>query len=121
MLVNIDGLKELSLLNLIYSEIILNYHNLEEVGVLRLGKKKNSGAGFYISTSSIIWVDSSLLLIIVCLDINKVKELSSLNLIYTTTHPWCGGKYKCLWGVSGKNQGSSHQEKASNTYTLRLG
>ena len=40
MFVNIDGLKELSLLNLIYSEIILNYHNLEEVGVLRLGKKK---------------------------------------------------------------------------------
>ena len=54
MFVNIDGLKELSLLNLIYSEIILNYHNLEEVGVLRLGKKKNSSAGFYISISSII-------------------------------------------------------------------
>ena len=40
MFVNIDGLKELNLLDLIYSEIILNYHNLEEVGILRLGKKK---------------------------------------------------------------------------------
>ena len=49
-----------------------------------------------------------------------MKELSSLNLIYSTEHPWCGGKCKCLWGMRGKGRDSSHQKIASNTYTLRL-
>jgi len=29
-------------------------------------------------------------------------------------------KYKCLWGVGGKGQGSSLQEGALHTYILRL-
>ena len=34
---------------------------------------------------------------------------------------WLLHKYKCLWGVGGKRWGSSLQEGASHTYTLRLG
>ena len=30
-------------------------------------------------------------------------------------------KYMCLWSVEGKSRGSSFQEEASNTYTLKLG
>ena len=30
-------------------------------------------------------------------------------------------KYKCLWSVKGKSQGSSIQERILHTYTLRLG
>ena len=29
-------------------------------------------------------------------------------------------KYKCLWGMGGKGRGSSLQEGASHTYTIRL-
>ena len=29
-------------------------------------------------------------------------------------------KYKCLWGVRGKDWGSSFQERVSHTHTLRL-
>ena len=43
--------------------------------------------------------------------------------IKTTIHPWCDDHflYKYLWGVGGKGRGSSLQERASHTYTLRLG
>ena len=34
---------------------------------------------------------------------------------------WSLHKYKYLWGVGGKGQGSSFQEGVSHTYTLRLG
>ena len=36
---------------------------------------------------------------------------------------WSLHKYKCLWDVGGggKGHGSSLQERASHTYTLRLG
>ena len=34
---------------------------------------------------------------------------------------WSLHKYKCLWDVGSKGQGSSLQEGVSHTYTLRLG
>ena len=34
---------------------------------------------------------------------------------------WSLHKYKCLWGVGGKDWGLSLQEGVSHTYTLRLG
>ena len=34
---------------------------------------------------------------------------------------WSLYMYKCLWGVEGKRRGSSLQERASHTHTLRLG
>ena len=34
---------------------------------------------------------------------------------------WSLHKYKCLWSVGGKGQGSSLNEGVSHTYRLRLG
>ena len=34
---------------------------------------------------------------------------------------WIFHKYKCLWGVGDKGQGSSFQEQTSHTYIFRLG
>ena len=44
------------------------------------------------------------------------------NIIYhrTSLVRWSLHKYKCLWSVEGKGQGSSLQERALHTYTLRL-
>ena len=39
---------------------------------------------------------------------------------YTPLVRWSLHKYKCLWNVEGKGRGSSLQEGASHTYTLRL-
>ena len=47
------------------------------------------------------------------------------NYIYLDHHfplvQWSLYKYKCLWSVGGKGRGSSLQEGALHTYTLRLG
>ena len=44
------------------------------------------------------------------------------NIIYhcTSLVRWLLHKYKCLWSVRGKGQGSSLQEGALHTYTFRL-
>ena len=53
--------------------------------------------------------------------------IHSSNLIYlTTAHPSCNGHSSSIsvcemWGVGGKGQGPSLQEKISYKYTLRLG
>ena len=45
------------------------------------------------------------------------------NIIYhrTSLMRWSLHKYKCLWSVGSKGYGSSLQEGALHTYTLRLG
>ena len=55
-----------------------------------------------------------LILTYICLEINKINHRTPLV-------RWSLHKYKCLWGVGGKGQGSSLQEGVSHTYTLRLG
>ena len=52
--------------------------------------------------------------------IDKIIK-NMINYHCTPLVRWSLHKYKCLWGVRGKGQGSSLQERDSHTYTLRLG
>ena len=54
------------------------------------------------------------------LPLEFVSDGNKIN-YHTLLVRWLLYKYKCLWGVGAKRRGSSLQEEASHTHTLRLG